>query len=221
MKKTTRVLVALLALTLVTSCFVGGTFAKYVTDIGSATDNARVAKWGVTGSITGEAFAKTYEAHDGTTAFDITVESSTEDKVVAPGTNGTFTGIALSGKPEVAVKVTKTATVDLSDWEVDGAYYCPLAVTIEGTTLNGNDYDSAAEFAADIKAKIEAGTGEYAANTDLSTVDALNGDYTWAWAFENGVEQTNALDTKLGDKAVNATADTITITVAAIVEQID
>ena len=37
----------LLALVLVTSCFVGGTFAKYVTE-GTGSDSARVAKFGVT-----------------------------------------------------------------------------------------------------------------------------------------------------------------------------
>lgn len=36
----------LFALVLITSCFVGGTFAKYVTSK-SASDSARVAKFGV------------------------------------------------------------------------------------------------------------------------------------------------------------------------------
>ena len=42
--RTLRAAVLMLALVLITSCFVGGTFAKYVTS-GEAGDNARVAKW--------------------------------------------------------------------------------------------------------------------------------------------------------------------------------
>ena len=41
--RTLRAAVLMLALVLITSCFVGGTFAKYVTS-GDAGDNARVAK---------------------------------------------------------------------------------------------------------------------------------------------------------------------------------
>lgn len=50
----------LLALVLVTSCFVGGTFAKYVTT-GTGSDSARVAKFGVTVTANGTMFAKEYD----------------------------------------------------------------------------------------------------------------------------------------------------------------
>ena len=61
--RTMRAAVLLLALVLITSCFVGGTFAKYVTS-GDAADHARVAKWGVTVTAhgTGDVFAKEYDA---------------------------------------------------------------------------------------------------------------------------------------------------------------
>lgn len=53
-----RVAGLLLALVLVTSCFVGGTFAKYVTS-GHGNDSARAAKWGVVVNVEGDsAFAK-------------------------------------------------------------------------------------------------------------------------------------------------------------------
>ena len=47
MKKTKfmRAALLLLVLTLITSCFVGGTFAKYTTSA-NGSDSARVAKWG-------------------------------------------------------------------------------------------------------------------------------------------------------------------------------
>ena len=219
MKKTTRVLVALLALTLVTSCFVGGTFAKYVTSIEEAADNARVAKWGVSGTVTGGAFATSYEAHDGETELDITVESSTEDKLVAPGTNGTFTGVSLTGTPEVAVKITKTATVTINDKWIDeeGAFYCPIVVTINGTPISGLECTDANDFAGKIKAAIELGSGEYEPNTNLATITNMNGNYTWAWAFDGD----NVSDTYLGDQAALGNAGTIAIAASAIVEQID
>lgn len=72
----------LLALVLVTSCFVGSTFAKYVTS-GDAGDNARVAKWGVsiTAHATGDVFAKEYDAIAGQ---DNTVVAGGEYKVHRP-----------------------------------------------------------------------------------------------------------------------------------------
>ena len=54
---TLRAAVLMLALVLITSCFVGGTFAKYVTS-GSGTDSARVAKFGVTVKANVDVFAK-------------------------------------------------------------------------------------------------------------------------------------------------------------------
>ena len=50
----------LFALVLITSCFVGGTFAKYVTS-GYGHESARVAKFGVTMSVaTDTAFKQNY-----------------------------------------------------------------------------------------------------------------------------------------------------------------
>lgn len=78
-------------LTLITSCFVGGTFAKYVTKA-EATDSARVAKWGVEVNVTGGGFHTSYGKDDVTPnlATDTVISS---DNVIAPGTNGEFGGI--------------------------------------------------------------------------------------------------------------------------------
>lgn len=222
MKKNTmmRLASALLVLVLLTTCAISGTFAKYTYTTNGA-DNARVAKWGVKGSVTGTAFATEYDAHDGDTEFDITVKSDTTDKLVAPGTNGTFTGVKLQGTPEVAVKVTYTATVELDGWEVkDGAFYCPIVFTINGQTIKQDDTnDTADKLEAAVKAAIESGNGEYPVNTNLSTIAALNGDYAWAWEF--GDPANNVNDTFLGDAAADGEAATISLAVVALVEQID
>lgn len=74
----------LLVLTLVTTCFVSGTFAKYVSE-GEGKDAARVAKWGVKVEITGDGFKTTYGKDEVNANVDgPTVVSSTTEKVIAP-----------------------------------------------------------------------------------------------------------------------------------------
>lgn len=134
----------LLVLTLATTCFVSGTFAKYVSE-GEGKDAARVAKWGVKVEITGDGFKTTYGKDEVNANVDgPTVVSSTTEKVVAPGTSGTFGGISITGKPEVAVKIETTADVKLDGWNIapGGEFYCPLVFTIGDTKINGLDYSS-------------------------------------------------------------------------------
>lgn len=226
MKKTTRVLVALLALTLVTSCFVGGTFAKYITT-NNGTDNARVAKWGVTITTTGDMFGDAYK--DGVVTYTadeavdtITVQADTEGtNVVAPGTNGTLAAYDIGGAPEVDTEVTYTADLVLANWEVDSAEYCPIVITV-----NGTDYEQTgtiAEFETAVETAIVAATEKYHTNDDLSAVeDDLV--VTWKWGYEAGdgaANQTDAKDTALGDAAVNGTAATIALTTSATITQVD
>ena len=141
----------LVVLTLITSCFVGGTFAKYVTE-NEGMDTARVAKWGVEVTVTGDGFKTSYgKDYAESNVEGNTVISSTGEKVVAPGTKGTFGGVKITGKPEVAVKITgkpevavkieTTADVDLSGWNVAGGgeFYCPLVFNIGDKTINGLD----------------------------------------------------------------------------------
>lgn len=223
----------LLVLTLITSCFVGGTFAKYVTE-GEGKDSARVAKWGVEVEVTGDGFRTMYGKDD--TASNIkgnTVISLDGDKVVAPGTKGTFAGITITGQPEVAVEIKTTADVNLSGWNVgpDGEFYCPLKFTIGGQTINGLDYSKSTSggensFQAAIKKAIEdATTQEVEAGTDLSRIgESIT--YSWEWPFENGtgtaINQSDELDTLLGDKAAEGTdVPKISIDVTTTVTQID
>ena len=139
MKKnwTMRVALLIVALTLITSCFVGGTFAKYVTGA-SYEDTARVAKFGVLLTIDGDSgFATKYATDDATYKGAYTVEAT--DKVVAPGTpaglktetsetevsqennraeatdeNKALT-FGISGTPEVAVRINIEFGEDFKD----------------------------------------------------------------------------------------------------------
>lgn len=222
----------LVVLTLITSCFVGGTFAKYVTE-NEGMDTARVAKWGVVVTVTGDGFKTSYgKDYAYSNVEGDTVISSTEEKVVAPGTKGTFGGISITGTPEVAVKITTTADVDLSGWNVaaGGEFYCPLVFKIGDTTINGLDYSKSTaggegSFENAIKDAIQkATTKEVEANTDLTAIGE-DITYSWEWPFENATgdvaNQSDELDTKLGNNAANGNAPTVSITVKTTVTQID
>lgn len=225
----------LLVSTMATSCFVGSTFAKYVSE-NQGEDSARVAKWGVEVTVTGDGFKTSYGKDDiNAKVVGDTVVSSNEEKVVAPGTEGTFGGVKITGTPEVAVKVETTATVDLSGWNVasGGEFYCPLKFTVGEKTINGLDYsrDTAggeASFENAIKTAIQkATTKQLEAGTDLSTVgDGIT--YSWEWPFEGSTGtaaiQDDILDTKLGDNAADddpSNDPTISITVNTKVTQIN
>lgn len=226
----------LLVSTMATSCFVGSTFAKYVSE-GEGSDSARVAKWGVKVEVTGDGFKTEYDKDDYKSSVkgDTVISSSAEEKVVAPGTKGTFGGVKISGKPEVAVKVVTIATVDLSGWNVADSdeFYCPLKFTVGDTTINGLDYSSSTaggegSFENAIKTAIqEATTKQLEAGTDLSTV-GNDITYSWEWPFEKATGtaaiQDDILDTKLGDNAADGDTGndpTISITVNTKVTQID
>ena len=230
---TLRAAAVLLALVLITSSLVGGTFAKYVIS-GSGTDAARVAKFGVNMAAAGTLFAKEYAADDAGVVGTIakSVVSSTADNLVAPGTKGKMTGVTLSGSPEVAVKVSYTPTVvKLEKWQdAGGIFYCPLVFTIKqnGSTdyLFGTDYTSATDLETAIKTAISASSRNYAAGTDLGAAHTDGLEISWSWQFETGANETekaanNIKDTYLGTQAAAGNAATVEFEVACTVTQLD
>ena len=222
---------ALLVLVLVTSCFVGSTFAKYTTT-GRGDDTARVAKFGVKIEANGSTFAKEYDTDDQHVAGTIaqSVVSSNDDKLVAPGTEGSMVSMTITGKPEVAVNVQYAATLTLNDkWkDAQGNFYCPLQIKVNTGTGNevycGLDYNSATLFAQAVQDAISNANAKYEANTDLSTT-AVKPSVSWAWAYEGAgahtVAQTDEKDTYLGDQAAAGNAASIQLTVQTTVTQID
>lgn len=220
MKKTTRVLVALLALTLVTSCFVGGTFAKYVTEA-TGTDTARVAAFGVVLTAESDVFAPEYAGND-----EISVKAADTADLVAPGTEGTMTAFTLAGAPEVNVKITATlnaldqegnetlsmVTLPAStyrDWtdadpeakyELGEAYYPVVWTLTQKTDAESEAQVMATGNLAAIETYLdETLSGEY--DVESTDFDALNGTWTlsWAWAFDEN--NRDAEDTTLGQMA--------------------
>ena len=216
--KMMRIASVLLVAVILTTCAISGTFAKYVTS-GNGSDNARVAKFGVTLTGTADTFKETYAKND--TGFTLAANSvvSTED-VVAPGTSGSMAAFTITGTPEVAVRVSFAGRLELGDkWEDEGnAYYCPIEVTVGDATFKGTSYASADEFEAAVNAKIATYSKDYAAGTDLSTIGGDAPAISWNWAFEGN---DNDKDTYLGDQAAAGNAATISLDVTATVTQID
>lgn len=250
MKKSNKLMRAsgvLLVLTLITSCFVGGTFSKYVSE-GTGEDSARVAKWGVVVTGAGNAFSKEYETDDESVKDSIGVSVQSDVAVIAPGTRGQFKGISLTGTPEVAVNIATTATIDLTgDWMVQTntteKFYCPILFNINGVKVCGLQYNSAEAFEEALKTKIEAASnGNVAAGVNLANPESTDNvpqlfqkysDGTskikWEWAFENGdenvsstvINQEDAYDTELGNNATTENAPTISVKLETTVTQID
>ena len=225
-----RLASGLLVLTLLTTCMISGTYAKYVTQ-GTGTDTARVAKWGVTVTANGTTFAKEYTKDDENAAtITNSVVSTDDNKLVAPGTKGTMTKIILGGTPEVAVKVSYVGQFDISDnWKVDGEFYCPLVIKVKSgtdtvTTIKGIDYTSAADFEKGVNDAIAAYSSNYDANTDLSTKsdDSLTVEWEWPFSTMNDDKTSNdEKDTFLGGQAASNNSATVTLTVTTTVTQID
>lgn len=239
-----RVAGLLLALVLVTSCFVGGTFAKYVTS-GTGADHAKVAKWGVkvTAHETGDIFADKYDQIENQAN---TVIAGGEYKVIAPGTKKEDAAVVtLSGKPEVAVRVTYNADhfALTGKWAYnDGQagstdeYYCPLILKItDGTTTKtidcmGDGMNSVKAVQDAVKEAVAGFSADYAPNTDLSAVGHNGLKISWEWPFEGSTahpNQTDVKDTYLGDLATttgvtsNDTIPAVYVVVTATVTQVD
>ena len=217
---TMRAAVLLFALVLISSCFVGGTFAKYVTSAGGSA-TARVAKFGVTVTAANDTMFKTAYATDDTAAMaSITnsVVSSDADKLVAPGTKEDATAMfSVTGQPEVAVRVAIGLDAQtLKDVFLKAGTYTDYTTAAGGTFDLGQDY---------YPVRFTLTKNGEAVVTDGTLSDVI-GEYklSWKWEFEGD----NRADTLLGNLAAgSATLDAaeystqIAFTLNATVTQID
>ena len=207
----------LFALVLITSCFVGGTFAKYVTT-GTGYESARVAKFGVTMSVANDkAFKQTYDTDNdsisGTISKSVEYSGNGDENLVAPGTKGSnFVVLSIKGTPEVAVNVKIEASG--TDVFLNAGEYPDLTTAAAGGTFTlGNDYhpitytlrktgesdpvktgnlDAIIDYLNNLNNLSGNPSGNYKANTDLSKVF---GTYTlsWEWKFEGGNDKADTL----------------------------
>lgn len=236
--KMMRLASCLLVAVMLTTSVISGTFAKYVTTNAGA-DSARVAKWGVEVEVAGTSFADKYEKDDGSISLNAYSVESLTDKVVAPGTKGELAYSVLSGTPEVAVRVTHTADLNLTDWSVNSLDYCPIIFTVDDTTygLEGiyygdtatkvkptNTYSTVAALEIAVEEAIANHSKDYEANTNLGNIDEDGKlKVSWEWNFvsytsESGAANYDVQDTALGDASTPAK---ITLNLNTTVTQID
>ena len=110
--KMMRIASILMVVTLLSTCAISGTFAKYVTKA-EGEDQARVAKWGIVLTMDGDAvFATQYETDDTKFGEEYSVISAEDDNVVAPGTEGEHVKATIKGAPEVAFRLILGLTVE-------------------------------------------------------------------------------------------------------------
>lgn len=212
--KMMRIAAVILMMTLLTTCAISGTFAKYVSSA-SASDTARVAKWsfkvgetdiaGLTATadqqqFTFNLFKTVYDTNNTSpnvnTEDDTDVANGTNDTVIiAPGTWGYF-DIELKNASEV------TASYTINFEEITSSN---VPLKFQKATVDEND------------ATVAYPNGSW---DDLNTINvtatnmAINGSTTirvyWQWAFD-GNDGDTALGTaqNLADVTIKAT---ITVT---------
>lgn len=213
--RTLRVSALLLALTLITTCFVGGTFAKYTTRQGDST-TARVASWGFKASsitLSNTLFSDVYRDEEGNATV-----SSTE-KVVAPGTTGYASfKFAPSFTPEVAYNFTVDVTGDCPD-DLKAA----LVWSLDDTKCGENG--TFEEMLAAIKALSgdNSGTKQYKPGElpDEFSLTKNQHIITWKWDFDdNGAVTNDPRDTQLGNASWESRSR-VTLNIAITATQID
>ncbi|MBE6887521.1 MAG: hypothetical protein E7484_03770 [Ruminococcaceae bacterium] len=214
-----RLASGLLVAVLITTSTISGTFAKYTT-ADTASDEARVAKWGIT------VIAKDNDENDlFLENYTDAVSSVANEEIVAPGTSGTMTDIAVNGTPEVDFKATYTADLTLTGWtvDVDGdpatpdtEVYFPIVITVNGDekAFTGTKQTELDAFISDVEAAIGGATKTYTAGQTIA--DTL--DVSWKWDFSVNTDK-DIRDTRLGDAAAAGNAATIKLEVNCLVEQ--
>ena len=213
-----RIAACLLMVTMLSLCMVSYTYAKYTTS-DNHEDSATVAKWGITLSVVGDETLY----HEDKSTDDVAGKKVTANTLAAPGTYQKLAIATLTGTPDVAYEIIVDVNLDLgANWIVDGAVYCPLVFTVDGTSykIDATYTTTALLEEAVEKAVKEAITGEnvsskqYDAGVPVpsSVADGVLIDWTWAFVGDD------AKDTALGNAANKAT---VTFSLEVTVNQVN
>lgn len=186
--KTMKMILITLLIAMIALVLVSGTYAKY-TSSASGSDTARVAKWSFTvggtdivaeNTFTFDLF-KTIKDTDGKTETDVV--SANADKVIAPGTSGSF-DLVLENKSETSAKYGITYTVTNT-----------ASIPVQ-FSVNGKDWtDNLANVVeSDTDTKLDANNG-----TKTITIQ-------WKWAYD-GNDTTDVNLGKVGTAKLIVQAD--------------
>ena len=150
----------------------------------------RIAKWGVT--------VETVCANPSDRVYvdDKGMHIDFAENITAPGTSGEYQfNTFLKGNNEVSIQFDIVADVELSGWEAKGDYYCPLSVTVNGVTKNGNEFENVDDFEVWIE-KASSVEKEYSAQR-IPNDEEVNFSISWEWKF-NDDQNDDQMDTILG-----------------------
>lgn len=197
--KMMRIASVLLVAVLLSTCAISGTFAKYTTS-DTKSSSARVAKWDIDFAANDDTTKEfkfdlfnTIKDNDGTST-ETDVKEGTDEKIIAPGTSGSFT-ISLKNLSEVtaqyAIEYTVTNTAGI-----------PVLFSTDETTW---------------KSTIDAVTATDATKLQMNATAATNITIYWKWPFTAEDPNTDEKDTNLG----KADAATITVIAKVTVTQVD
>ncbi len=244
-----RILLVLTALCIMSSCFAGSTLAKYTSEA-IGVDSARVAKWGVGVTATGdEAFSMTYKGKSVAQQSSNTVVSKSDGvAVVAPGTEGTLGSMTLVGTPEVSVSIRYEVDFELGDKWVysDGTnseFYCPLYISVGDVVISQYEYPDSERFEQAVEDAVAEALGEstggigkisegvYEKTVLAGTELDASVEILWDWPFTNtdaatkyGDEVAVLFDNKdlyLGMQAYAGNAASVSFSIKGSVTQID
>ncbi|MEE0094948.1 MAG: hypothetical protein UEU47_00675 [Oscillospiraceae bacterium] len=232
--KIMRLASALLVLTLMTTCAISSTFAKYTTST-TGGDKARVAYWGFDqgASTTIDLFKTNYQ----------NVKSANTDDVVAPGTSGSapfaFGYTNNTDKnikaPEVAYDFTVNVTTnaeptDYKALDDNKDFTWTLTKKSGKDTTTVGTYQTVAELTGAIKALSgdSTGTKRYEAGKLPDAFTSADETYTigWNWAFEGDNNYTTPNPAKTQDQYDTAmgnaqTLDNVNLTITITATQVD
>lgn len=197
MKKTKvmRLLSLLLVMTLISTCAISGTFAKYVTKA-EGKDQARVAKWGIVLTMKDDGFFKSeYETDDTKGYTGLSVKADNEDKLVAPGTSAGEFEATVKGTPEVATRYILEIPADWADVVLKAGTYTDYThlVKADDGTYGYTDTFTLEKDYAPVKWDITVSKGD----TTMSLTQAAQAYPALAAAMggnEYGFSATNAVD---------------------------
>jgi len=194
---------ALLVAVLMTTCTISGTFAKYTTEV-KASDNARVARWGIDSSAN-----VAFDLFD--TAYGDTVNSQYGDNVIAPGTEKTETVQLSYVGQEIAPEVDYTIELDVVDAE-----------TSIGTSIKANNnitwfFNDTGYGSWDAMIAAINSYSEYVQANKLPAIAKTGVEIGWKWDFSTGTAS-DEVDTAMGNAA---DLETVTLTIKLTATQVD
>lgn len=198
-----RLAALMLVLVMMTSCFVGGTFAKYTSDA-DVKATASVAKWSidVEGTEIANATKQTVNVDLFTTLYEEDGQNTETDvagtSLIAPGTGGSFdldvkNLSEVNAKYDIAFTIENTSSIPL-EFSTDGGTTWSFAIA--DVNVSGKEINMGA--------------------TDATTTTVM-----WRWAFNDVPNyKSDATDTALGIAAQTA-APTVTVTATITAYQVD